>query len=113
MNEIMETTLVVATVFLFVGCFCLWISFIPLTETQIYFQDIHNTDPLPDLDHDHTLTITRCLGACGFVLLAMAFPQVFTWIACWTKSPEATPPPPPSIRTPPEDASTEMVLRIT
>ena len=103
----------VAILFLFVGCSCLWISFMPLTEPHIYLQDMHDTDPLPDLDHDHTLTITRCLGACSFVLLAMVFPQVFTWIASWTKSPEVTPSPPSSIRNPPEDASTEMLLRIT
>ena len=120
MNDIFET-LLVAILFLLVGYSSLWISFM-FTSLAEFQNIVHDKDSPPELDHDHTLTITRCLGACAFVLLAMVFPQLFTWIASWEKPLEDTITPTEKlpedstrtpIRTPPEDASTEMLLRIT
>ena len=108
MNDILEL-LLVATLFICVGCASLWFSFIPITEPLL--RDLHNTDPLPDLDHDHTLTAARCLGACGFVLFTMLFPQVCTWFP----SPQQTsvkPPSPARQRTLPDDASTAMLQQM-
>jgi hypothetical protein len=53
MNDILEL-LLVATLFICVGCASLWFSFISFSKPPIH--DFHNTDPTPDSDHNHTLT---------------------------------------------------------
>ena len=111
MNHILEI-LLVATLFICVGCASLWASFTTLAKPVFHIPDLqHDTDPLPDLDHDHTLAAARCLGACGFVLLSMLFPKVFIWTASSRQLPDdASLPAGPSA--PPDNASTAMLQQI-